>query len=296
MPAGSIAYLLCKMTGKIFVMDSYEPHATAMVEAGVWKKNSLSFKVLFWLEKRLSKSASFVIATTAAMKTYAKEIYGVELRSFFVKPACIDFEHFYPRLKDTELMKEFNLDGKLVCVYAGKLGGTYLDDEVFDFIKNCYDFWGESFRFLMLTSETDEKIAAQIQRIRIPANVIIKRFITHREIPRYLSLGDFAINAQVPVPSKRFGSPIKNGEYWAMGLPVIISPDISDDSEIIQQNGIGIVISLQKKENMQEAVLRMESLLNNNKKEELQKKIFDIAKKYRSIDIARNLYPLIYGN
>lgn len=296
MPAGSIAYLLCKMTGSILVMDSYEPHATAMVEAGVWKKNSLSYKILFWLEKRLSKKTAHIIATTSGMKTYAKEKYGVELRSFFVKPACIDFDHFYPRPKDTELMKEFNLDGKLVCVYAGKLGGTYLKDEVFDFVKACYEHWENYFRFLMLTSEPTNAIEEQLTRLNLPVDVIVRKFVQHSEIPRYLSLGDFAINPQVPLPSKRYGTPIKDGEYWAMGLPVIISPDISDDSEIIQQNGIGVVINLQKKENMQEAVLRMESLLNNNKKEELQKKIFDIAKKYRSIDIARNLYPLIYGN
>lgn len=294
MPAGSIAYLLYKITGSILVMDSFEPHATAMMEAGVWKKNSLSFKILFWLEKRLSKKAAHIIATTAGMKTYAKEKYGVELRSFFVKPACIDFDHFYPRPKDAELMKEFNLDGKLVCVYAGKLGGTYLNDEVFDFIKSCYDFWGDDFRFLILTSETDERIAAQIQRIRVSANIVIKRFVTHSEIPRYLSLGDFAINPQVPVPSKRFGSPIKNGEYWAMGLPVVIPPGISDDSDIIRENGIGVVINLQQKEKMPEAVKQMESLLKNNKKEDLQKKIFEVAQKYRSFEIARKIYPLIY--
>ncbi|HLF46454.1 MAG TPA: glycosyltransferase [Chitinophagaceae bacterium] len=294
-PAGSIAYLLSRFTGSTLVMDSYEPHATAMVETGAWKKNSLSFKILYRLEKLLSKKASFVIATTAAMKTYAREKYGAEIKNYFVRPSCINFNHFYPRPKDEILLKELSLDDKLVCVYAGKLGGTYLRDEVFDFVKACHDHWGNDFRFLMLSDESDEEIERQIKRVGIPADTIVKIFVNHTEIPRYLSLGDFAINPQVPVPSKRYGTPIKDGEYWAMGMPVIISPDISDDSEIIEKNEIGVVINLQKKENMREGVNQMETFLNNNKKEELQRKIFDIAKKYRSIDIARNLYPLIYG-
>jgi glycosyltransferase involved in cell wall biosynthesis len=283
------------MTGRILVMDSYEPHATAMVEAGVWKKSSLSFKILFWLEKRLSKKAAHVIATTKGMKTYAKEKYGVELRSFFVKPACIDFDHFYPRPKDEKLLKDLNLTGKLVCVYAGKLGGTYLDDEVFDFIKSCYDFWGDNFRFLMLTSETNEKIAAQIQRIRIPANVVIKRFIAHSEIPRYLSLGDFAINPQVPVPSKRFGSPIKNGEYWAMGLPVVISPGISDDSDIIAEKKIGVVVDFKEKTKLPAAVEKIDGLMRINNNSELRRKIREVAIIKRGFSIAEKIYKTLYN-
>ncbi len=187
------------------------------------EKNSVPFKLLFELEKRLTKKAAYIIATTAGMKSYALKNYGVELKNFFVKPACINFKDFYPRPKDVILLEKFGLYNKIVCVYAGKLGGTYLKDEVFDFVKACYQFWGDKFRFLMLTEESAEIIQEQIKRIDIPSDVIIRQFVQHSEIPKYLSLGDFGINPQVPVPSKLYGSPIKDGEYWAMGLPIVIS-------------------------------------------------------------------------
>jgi len=295
-PAGGIGYLLSKISGAALVMDSYEPHATTMVETGVWKKNSLPFKILFELEKRLSKKAVYIIATTAGMKNYALKNYGVELKNFFVKPACISFKDFYPRPKDAILIEKFGLHNKIVCVYAGKLGGTYLKDEVFDFVKACYQYWGNKFRFLILTEESEKIIQEQIKRISIPSDVIIRQFVQHSEIPKYLSLGDFGINPQVPVPSKRYGSPIKNGEYWAMGLPVVISPGISDDSDIILQNEIGVVTNLKQTETMDGTVRQMDQLLKNNSREFLQEKIFGIAKKYRSFDIARKIYPLIYEN
>jgi len=295
-PAGGIGYLLSKISGAALVMDSYEPHAKTMVETGAWKRNGLPFKLLFELEKRLTQKAAYIIATTAGMKSYALENYGVELKNFFVKPACIKFKDFYPRPKNVILIEKFGLSNKIVCVYAGKLGGAYLKDEVFDFVKTCYQYWGEKFRFLMLTEELEEIIQGQIKRIDIPPDVIIRQFVQHIEIPNYLSLGDFGINPQVPVPSKRYGSPIKNGEYWAMGLPIVISPNISDDSDIILQNEIGVVTNLKEIETMSGAVRQMDELLKNNSREILQEKVFGIAKKYRSFDIARKIYPLIYEN
>jgi glycosyltransferase involved in cell wall biosynthesis len=295
-PAGGIAYLLSKITGAKLVLDSYEPHAEAMVETGTWKRNSFAFRLLYRLEMLQSKSASVIIAATNGMKVYAKGKYGVELKNFFVKPACIDFQHFYPRKKDEQLQNELELTGKLVCVYAGKLGGTYLKDEVFDFIKSCYSYWGDKFRFLMLSSESNEQISKQIKRIQIPAEIVINKFIWHKDMPRYLSTGDFAINPQVPVPSKKFGTPIKNGEYWAMGLPIVISPGISEDSDIILQNEIGVVINLKQIKNHYSAVKLIDELLKNNDIDVMKKKIFDIAKKYRSFIIAENVYKEIYGN
>lgn len=295
-PASSFAYLLSKLTGAKFILDSYEPHAESMIETGAWKRSSAAFQILFRLEKKLSKHAVHIIATTPGMKEYAREKFNFDLKNFFVKPACIDFNTFFPRPKHELLLKELKLTNKIVCVYAGKLGGMYLDEEVFDFVKGCYDYWGDNFRFLMLTIESDEKIAKHIQRTGIPADIVVKRFVLHKEIPDYLSLGDFSINPQAPIPSKRYGSPQKNGEYWGMGLPIVISPDISVDSDIISENNIGVVINLQKKENIAEAVKQVDQLLKNNSRETLQEKIFSIAKKYRSFDIAENIYPSIYEN
>ena len=72
-PAGSIAYLLSKFTGAELIIDSYEPHAEAMVENGTWKKSGAAYKILFSLEKKQSQRAKALIATTAGMKQYALE-------------------------------------------------------------------------------------------------------------------------------------------------------------------------------------------------------------------------------
>lgn len=55
MPAGALGYVLSKFTGSKLIIDSYEPHAESMVENGTWKKSSLKFKILFWLEKNRAR-------------------------------------------------------------------------------------------------------------------------------------------------------------------------------------------------------------------------------------------------
>lgn len=293
-PAGSIAYLLSKFSGADLVIDSYEPHAEAMVENGTWKRNGLAFQILFRLEKLQSRQAKTLIAASSGMKQYALEKYDLKGKIFFVKPACVDFEKFSPNEKNRTLLKEMGLENKIICVYAGKLGGIYLKEEVFDFIKACYNHWNDEFRFLLLTNSSDEIIKTELQRTELPQKIVLKRFVYHNEIPNHLSLGDFAINPVKPVPTKRFCTSIKDGEYWAMGLPVMISPNISDDSDIIRENKIGVVADFRKKEELPEAVRQMDFLLKNNTRESLQKKIFEVAKKYRSFDIARKIYPMIY--
>jgi hypothetical protein len=96
-----------------------------------------------------------------------------------------------------------------------------------------------------------------------------------------------------PVPTKRYCTSIKDGEYWAMGLPVVISPHISDDSEIISQEAIGVVVDMGKKEEHDSVIYRLEELLTA--KSELQAKTRSVAEKYRSFQLAENIYKAIYG-
>jgi hypothetical protein len=291
-PAGSLAYILCRFTGAKLIIDSYEPHAEAMVENGTWKKNGLACKLLLAMEKRQTRRAAALIATTAGMSQYALEKYGIQVKNFFVKPACVDLNKFSSAGKDAALLKELGLENKIVCAYAGKLGGIYLKEEVFDFIKACFDHWKNDFRFLMLTNASKEEIGEEMKRTGLPESVVIRRFVFHDEVPRYLSLGDFAINPVKQVPTKRYCTSIKDGEYWAMGLPVVISPGISDDSAIIEKERIGAVLNFQLKIEIQKAPERIDSMMRSGHWSKI--KIREIAERYRSFGLAENVYKRIY--
>lgn len=293
-PAGSIGYLLAKLTGKPLIIDSYEPHAESMVENNSWKSNSIAFRILHILEKWQTQYASSFIATSEGMRQYAKDRFGVTIQNFYVKPACVDLEKFRPNQPDAKLQAEIGLQGKVVCVYAGKLGGIYLREEVFDFIKQCYLHWGDTFRFLMLTNATSEEVQKEMKRVGLPEEIVVQKFVRHEEVPLYLSLGSFAINPVKPVPTKRYCTSIKDGEYWAMGLPIVITKDISDDSDIIEKNHIGYKLNALTEEEYRNAIAAIEKLLSTDKID-LQKRIRATAETYRSYRIAEDIYSKIYA-
>ena len=164
---------------------------------------------------------------------------------------------------------------------------------MFDFIKACYEHWNDKFRFLMLSNASRAEIKEQIARVDLPDDIVINQFVPHSDMPRYLSLGDFALNPVKPVPTKRYCTSIKDGEYWAMGLPVVITPHISDDSEIIDKNSIGYVFRQLNKEEYIKAVETIEELLQMNR-EELREKIRSTAIRYRSYANAQKIYNTIY--
>ncbi len=294
-PAGAIGYLLSILSNRKLILDSYEPHAELMVETGTWQKSGLAYKILFKLEKLQTKRAVKIIGVVPQMKDYAlaKYNYKITPSSFYVKPACVDFNIFYPRLKNSSLLDELNLKGKIVGVYAGKIGGIYLEDELFDFIKQCYLYWGERFVMLLLTGSDEQTINRHINRIDIPLEVVIKKFVNHSEIANYIALGDFALNFMKPVPARRLSAPIKDGEYWALGLPVIITAGIAEDSCLIENNNIGYVLKDFNNNEYQNAIQKLELLMSDQPA--LKDKIWNMAKRVRSFKIAEDIYNNIYG-
>lgn len=294
--AGGVGYFLSVLAGLPLVLDSYEPHAESMVEVGWWTRGSRAFKLLFLLERLQSRRAHAVIATTRGVRDYAREKYGAEFERFYVKPATVDLNLFSPaRAADPELAKRLGLEDKLVCVYAGKVGGIYLEREMFDFFKAASDHWGECFRVLMLTDTPPERVRALAAASGLSADLVTTTFVEFRDVPRHLALGDFAINPVRPVPTKRYCTSVKDGEYWAMGLPVAIPPNISDDSDIIRENRIGAVIEEFTPEGYKRAVREIDGLLSETPRDELRARIRAVADRHRNVSNAERIYRELYA-
>ncbi len=295
-PAGVIAVPLSILTDKPLILDSYEPHAEAMVENGTWAENSFAFQVLSKFEEWQSKRAKFVISATEGMRNYAREKFDIEFENnFFVKPACVDLDLFGLQLrKKSQLLDELQLRDKIVAVYAGKFGGIYLDVEVFDLVKVAIEYWGDRFRFLLLTGHSEDEIKEMREKHGIGDEVVVQKFVPHREIPNYMGLADFGLTPVKPVPTKRYCTPIKDGEYWALGLPVIITKNISDDSDIIEEEEIGYVLQDLTLKEYKSAVEKIDAILSDDH-EKTTLKIRTIAEQYRNFSLAEDVYRSIYG-
>ena len=295
-PAGMIGYMLSLITGKPLIIDSYEPHAEAMVENGTWSRSGIAFRVLFRFERLQSHRARVLIAASRGMEDYAHRKYGVRGKPFFVKPACVDLDLFsMEKVGNRALAEQLGLDGKLIAVYAGKFGGIYWDQEVFDLLRVAQGFWGDRFHVLILTGHERKELDRYIRTAGLDPAMLTVMKVPHAAIPEHVGLADFALTPVRPVPTKRYCTPVKDGEYWALGLPVMITPGISDDSDIIEAERIGCIIRSADTKAYEEAVREMDLLLNSGTREVLRSRIRAVAEKYRHLRIAEEVYKEVYG-
>lgn len=292
--AGFTAMMIHKFYRCRLILDSWEPHAESMVESGVWRTDSLSFKLLWKVEKDLAATADVLMAASSGMKTYASEKWGLHPKHVFLRPACVDMNLFrsdeHVRI---QVRKELNFDNSVVMVCAGKLEGMYMRDESFALFKAGTEVFGPAFRVLLLSQSSQSEVAELQRHYHIPAEVIHHIHVRFDEMPRYLQAADFAYNPQRPVPSKRYGTPVKDGEYWAMGLPLMIMPDISEDSDIVQRDRVGVVMNSAEPGDMLSALTEMKSLLENDKA--VKQRCVEAAVKYRSYEISARSYKQAYA-
>ncbi|MCB0402470.1 MAG: glycosyltransferase, partial [Flavobacteriales bacterium] len=210
MTAGALGYILSVFTKKPLIIDSYEPHADSMVENGTWTRSGIKYKILSWLEKKQSRKAKTVIALTEGMKDYGSRKYGASFDHYYVKPAMVNLEKFEWNEETYQgLRKKHEVEDRVVCLYAGKLGGIYLEEEVFDFFETAYDHWKDRLKIFLLTDKNPEDVKQMMKKRNIPETIMETRFVNYNDIPPYFTLADFAINPVKPVPSKRYCTSIK---------------------------------------------------------------------------------------
>ncbi len=296
-PAGALGYMLSRLTGKPLIIDSFEPHAESMVENGTWTHRSLAFRILFYFEKKQARRAKTAIALAEKMRDYCREKYQAQPETFYIKPALIDIKNMQHPTPETvaALKADLGLTGAITCVYAGKAGGIYLEKEITDLLVAGTATFGPAFRALILSPSDHEQWLKLAAASGFPESQLILKFVPQTEIYSYLAVADFAITPVKPVPSKRCCTSIKNGEYWVAGLPVIITPEISDDSGIIEKNNTGVIWRDFSPEGCRKAMQQMQQLLAGDR-QQLKLRVKQQATDYRDMAIADAIYRAIYGN
>ena len=149
---------------------------------------------------------------------------------------------------------------------------------------------------LLMTDTSRPQIEKFCSESDVDPRTVISFHAKHEEVPDHLLLGDFAINPVKPVPSKRYCTSVKDGEYWACGLPVVIPHDIADDSDIIAEKGIGAVLKGFTKADYLEAIKKIDSILLSQDLPAIKQRIRETAIKYRSFDIANEAYRKILAD
>ncbi|MFB6257758.1 MAG: glycosyltransferase [Flavobacteriales bacterium] len=293
-PAGSPAYLIARGRGIPLVIDSFEPRSESMVETTQWKKGGIAHRTLFFFEKLQARRAQAVIAVSPTMEAYSWSRYRAFHETFSVKPACVDRELLEERSK-LYSDRVPDIKGRVVPIYAGKIGGIYLEEETFDMIRAFYDEWGETLLMFLLTDLSGARVGEWMKKKGIPSHVLYQEWVPPEAVPAFMAHAHFALNPVRPVPSKRHCTSIKDGEYWAMGLPVLIPDGIGEDSGIIKRKGIGVVLDKGlDQRSIRKGVKEMRGMIEQEEASGLKDRIQRTAEEERGFERAYKVYQEVY--
>jgi len=285
--AGALGYLVACSNQIPFVVESFEPHAQSMFESGVWTKLDPRYWIELFFERQQVKAACKIFPVSFHHKRRLME-EGLSENKIMVMPCCVALDKFkYDARKRSEMRQKLGIEKyQITGIYVGKFGGIYYDQEAFDLYRKAFDFFGQSFRLIILTEQDQEEVLNKCLARGIEAKFLFIQRAKHDEVNAYLSAADFAFSTIKPVPSRLYCSPIKNGEYWANGLPIVTEMNIGDDSDIIVREGGGVILDRNNPTNAFQKLKELIAMGREHNSEEIQR----LAQRHRSMDVVESIY------
>jgi glycosyltransferase involved in cell wall biosynthesis len=286
--AGSLGYLATRFTEIPFIVESFEPHAEYMRESGVWYRYDVRYVVEKIFERLQLSNAKFLISVATA---YQQELEsrGVSPKKMVVVPCVIDRRKF--RRQPNDIRKMIGIkDDATVGIYAGKFGGLYLSQEAFAIFRQAANIF-EKFFLIILSPNEKSSIERLLRNHGFSEKDFYVGVASHDDVPKFLSASDLAFATYKPSPSKRFLSPIKVGEYWACGLPVLLTDAIGDDADIINDSNCGATFLL----NDASVCSALKKIKDQLTDATIRERCIRLAEKYRAPSILKNAYLRILG-
>ncbi len=235
---GLIGVAVAPLIGAKFVYHNEGFYPDEQVDGGIWAEGSQTHRIAKRLEGLMYRRADGIIALSHRAKAILEKSPDVASRQtpvIFV-PSCVDLERFH--LPQTS--PEFN-GREIKLVYIGSVGGRYILDKIGAFVAAARST-GKDVTLQIFSKADKALIATMLDSGGLSRDAWRLEAVAYSEMPERLSgfhAGMFFLTSGI---SEHGCSPTKIGEYWAVGLPVITTPNVSDTDDIIKRDEVGAVI------------------------------------------------------
>lgn len=246
------------------------------VDGGVWKKDSAIHKVFKFLEQQMYARANGIIALSYRAKAIIEKLPRVIRKNtpVVVVPSCVDLQHFQPTYSPPSIK-----ENGLRLIYIGSVGRRYWLDKVGRFVAVAAQEI-ENVHLQVLSRMEKNLVASMLATGGLSESNWSYDCVPHTAIPDHLAnqhAGLFFLSQGL---SEHGCSPTKIGEYWACGLPVITTPNVSDTDEIIRRERVGVVVEAHTDEAYRKAFHELLELLADP---ELSQRCRRAAEKYYAL-------------
>jgi len=298
-----ISVLHCQATlsaylGVLAVTDSklpvvYDMHGAEIAEqADRWEWASFAMKRLEQTERIAALGSNTVIAVSKALREHMMMKYPGMSPASFIIPCAVNTEKliFNPSER-VKLRSSWNVsDSAPIFVCLGSAVAYQKIDQSLQVFQQVQVSFPDA-RMLLLSPQTDIGIIKKIAReLGIKDGSLLFYSVTHNEVAAYLSACDFGFLLRDNLLLNNVSSPTKFGEYISCGVPVILSPYISDLSFLVDQYKVGIVFE----EDLKKLISFVRYVMNN--RDELRRNCIDYAFNNYSWDYYGDYLLKAYGS
>lgn len=236
--AGPIGWVVSRILGSRFIYHNEGFYPDEQVDGGVWSRGSLVHRLAKQVETFLYDHADGMVALSQRAQEVLRARRRVRERRVpvVVVPSAVDPQLFYPAVKVT------GGRGALRLVYLGSVGFRYRLDAAGRFVVALRRIAPGSILTVVSRAEAS-LVESMLDASGLPRSAWTLKSLPHSAVPAELRNHDAGLFFLTEGLSEHGCSPTKVGEYWASGLPVVTTRNVSDIDAIVRSDRVGIVTS-----------------------------------------------------
>lgn len=284
---GVIGLLIAKLLRRALVYHNEGFYPDEQVDGGVWRFGSPAHRFARFVEQRLYRAADGIIVLSQRACAQVRGFPVVAARStpVVVVRSCVDLDRFAWRGS-----LPWRPGSELRLVYVGSIGARYVFESVGQLLSTALKR-GLDAKLRVLTPVNPQVVDELLTRAGVARGTWSVARVAHADMPRELASQHAGLMVLTQGISEHGCSPTKVGEYWAVGLPVVITPNISDTDEIIREDRVGVVIKGPEQSCCEDALDRLLDLIQDP---ELPLRCRHAAERHYSltpaVEVQRGLY------
>jgi glycosyltransferase involved in cell wall biosynthesis len=234
---GVMGMALAPLLQARFIYHNEGFYPDEQVDGGVWAPESTRYRVARWLERELYGRADGIIALSERARRLIERLSAVQRREtpIIVVPSAVDLERF--QCPSERVLPRNGLR----LVYAGSIGARYRFEGAVRFAEAALRELG-AVHLRILTRQDGTVVERVLGASGLPRLAWSVACLPHDKIPFELVRHEAGLYFVAPGSSAAATSPTRVGEYWACGLPVVITPDVSDTEEMILRERVGVLV------------------------------------------------------
>lgn len=290
--AGGYAHFVSRITRIPYAVDYFEPHNRYMTDVGEWRQGGPLDRGLAWLiRQQVLTARRFVTVSWNYRRQLIAE--GADPGHALTAPCPVDAGLMRFDADDRKRVRgRLGWDDACIGIYVGKFGGLYHREHAFRSFAEAQRVVGDRFAMIILSPHPVAEVRAGLQAAGFTGDRAFIAHVDHSEVAEHLSAADMAFAIYRGTPSSACISPMKLGEYWANGLPVLLTRGVGDDSAIIEGDPWGGAVFDPEGDDLRPALARVLKVIDRPGQREATAAL---AARHRSMDLTREVYREILG-